>query len=114
MDIDLHGYHPSDLGGKIEKLVEQTWEMGEASLRIIHGHGRNRGLSPGFVNTNTGWLGLRTRSVLRHNRELRRYIKYSTLDCSDPGVTEVKLKPNRNPTRSELDANLLGEPRFYR
>jgi DNA-nicking Smr family endonuclease len=52
MEIDLHGYYPSDVN--LTAIVQQVWEMGCQELWIIHGHGRNRGCSPGFVNTNTG------------------------------------------------------------
>ena len=44
--------------GVLAKLIEQVWEMGERELILIHGHGRNRGITPGFVNTNTGFSGL--------------------------------------------------------
>jgi hypothetical protein len=88
--------------------------MGVSSLRLIHGHGRNRGISPGFVNTNTGYLGLTIRRALRHDTNLRQWIKHSTLDCRDPGVTEVRLKPNRHPTRTALEENLLGNLRYHR
>lgn len=116
MEIDLHGYDPSDVftDEKFTRLVQQAWEMGEPYLRLIHGHGHNRGISAGFVNTNTGYFGLCIRSAFRHDRELRRWIKYSTLDCCDAGATEVKLKPNPNPSRTALDENLLGEPSFAR
>ena len=52
MQIDLHGYHPSEIvwSGALAKLVEQTWEMEERERTLIHGHGRNRGITPGFVN----------------------------------------------------------------
>ena len=80
------------------KLVQQTWEMGEAELTLIHGHGRNRGISPGFVNTNTGYFGLCIRRALRHDDAFREWIFRSTLDCSQMGCTSVKLKPNPNPT----------------
>jgi hypothetical protein len=110
MEIDLHGYHPDDLDRLDEaketlltKIVRQAWEMGEHKLCLIHGHGRHRGISPGFVNTNTGFFGLRIRSALRHDEELRQWIKYTTLDCSDWGATTVKLKPNPTPVRTQLD-----------
>ena len=83
--------------------------MGENDVTLIHGHGRNRGISPGFVNTNTGYFGLEIRRALRRDKELRQWIRYTTLDCSDMGVTRVKLKPNRAPTRSKLDYDLLPE-----
>jgi hypothetical protein len=109
MEIDFHGYHPADIvdTGILDKIVEQAWEMGEPNLYLIHGHGRNRRISPGFVNTNTGFFGLNIRSALRHSRALRQWIKVSTLDCSDLGVTSIKLKRNPRPTRLALDAGLL-------
>src|ERR1700751_5325953 len=111
MQVDLHGYHPSEIvsSGVLDQIVHQAWEMGEAELTVIHGHGRNRGISPGFVNTNTGYFGLEIRRALRRDKELRQWIRYTTLDCSDMGVTRVKLKPNPAPTRSELDHDLLPE-----
>jgi hypothetical protein len=73
MQIDLHGYHPADIvwSGVLAKLVEQAWEMGETDLTLIHGHGRNRGITPGFVNTNTGFFGLQLRSALRHDSTIK-------------------------------------------
>ena len=43
MEVDLDGFHPSQIvkSGWLQKLVQQTWEMGEARLILIHGHGRN-------------------------------------------------------------------------
>jgi len=40
MEIDLHGYHPSDIvwNGVLAKIVQQAWEMGERRLCLIHGH----------------------------------------------------------------------------
>jgi hypothetical protein len=69
MQIDLHGYHPREIvwNGALLALVEQAWEMGESELILIHGHGRNRGITPGFVNTNTGFFGLEIRKALRHD-----------------------------------------------
>lgn len=107
MERDLHGYHPDEILPLLDKIVEQAWEMGEPSLCLIHGHGRNRGKSPGFVNTNTGYFGLSIRSALRHATELRRRIKVSTLDCSHPGATSIGLKRNPAPIRTELDRDLL-------
>jgi hypothetical protein len=109
MDIDLHGYHPSDIidTGILARIVEQAWEMGEKQINLIHGHGRNRGISVGFINTNTGYFGLKVRSDLRSSEELRQWIKYTTLDCSDPGVTSVKLKKNPSPIRTALGSDLL-------
>lgn len=117
MDIDLHGYHPKDLFGddRFTELIKQAWEVGDASISLIHGHGRNRGKSPGFVNTNTGYLGLTVRRALRHDGSLRCYIKHTTLDCHDRGVTTVRLKANPNPCRSGLDDYaVLGRPSFDR
>ena len=78
--IDLHGHHPAEIvfNGTLAKILQQAWEMGEDKLILIHGHGRNRGISPGFVNTNTGYFGL----------------------C---GSTSIKLKANPAPTRKKFD-----------
>lgn len=109
MEIDLHGYHPDQIvrDEVLNKIVEQAWEMGEPRLCLIHGHGRNRGKSPGFVNTNTGYFGLSIRSALRHASELKQWIKVSTLDCSHPGATSIGLKRNPAPARTEIDRDLL-------
>ena len=105
MEIDLHGYHPAEIvfNGTLGKIVQQTWEMGENELTLIHGHGRNRGITPGFVNTNTGYFGLCIRRVLRHDKSLRQWIRYTTLDCRQMGCTSIKLKVNPKPTRKKLD-----------
>jgi hypothetical protein len=113
MEIDLHGYHPDEIVPLLDKIVEQAWEMGEPRLCLIHGHGRNRGISPGFVNTNTGYFGLSIRSALRHATELKPLIKISTLDRSQPGATSIGLKRNPAPTRTELDRDLLPPPRGF-
>jgi len=105
MDIDLHGLHPDDI--LLDKILEQAWEMGETSVCLIHGHGRNRGISPGFVNTNTGYFGLRIRSDLRHGDDLRKWIKISTLDCSHDGSTTIRLKKNPSPTRTAFDRSTI-------
>lgn len=109
MEIDLHGYHPTEIieGGILTKIVQQSWEMGEKEIYFIHGHGRNRGISVGFVNTNTGYFGLSVRSHLRHSTELRQWLKHTTLNCRDPGFTSVKLKRNIEPHRTALDSDLL-------
>jgi hypothetical protein len=114
MEIDLHGFHPSEIvqTDVLKKIIQQTWDMGDTYLTLIHGHGRNRGISPGFVNTNTGYFGLEIRRALRHDNELRQWIQYTTLDCSDMGVTSIKLKPNPTPTRSKLDRDLLPQSLF--
>ena len=112
--IDLHGYHPSEfIGMPMATIIEQAWEVGADRLRFVHGHARGRGISPGFFNTNTGYFGLCIRRELRGNKDLRRWIKYTTLDCGDWGATTVKLKINRNPTRTALDFAVLPE-RSYR
>jgi hypothetical protein len=105
MQIDLHGYHPAEIvfNGLLGILVQQCWEMGEGELTLIHGHGRNRGISLGFVNTNTGYFGLCIRKALRGDKELRRWIRHTTLDCRFMGSTSVKVKPNPNPTRKQID-----------
>lgn len=105
MEVDLHGFHPSQIvrSGWLYKLVQQTWEMGEERLTLIHGHGHNRGISPGFVNTNTGYFGLCIRRALRNDDEFREWIFCSTVDCSQMGCTSVKLKPNPSPTREAVD-----------
>jgi hypothetical protein len=115
IEMDLHGYHPSEIVQTevLKKILRQSWEMGGNYVALIHGHGRNRGIRPGFVNTNTGYFGLEIRRALRHDKELRQWIKYTTLDCSRMGATSVKLKPNPAPTRSELDHDLLPEPSWY-
>jgi hypothetical protein len=57
---------------------------------------------PGFVNTNTGYFGLRVRAALRQGH-LRQWIKHSTLYCGHEGSTTVALKANPNPTRAKFD-----------
>jgi hypothetical protein len=105
MEVDLHGFHPSQIvnSGWLYKLVQQTWEMGESRLTLIHGHGRNRGISPGFVNTNTGYFGLCIRRALRQDDVFRQWILRTTLDCGQMGCTSVRLKPNPSPTRDSVD-----------
>jgi len=106
--IDLHGYYPSNIvGPPMAQIMAQAWEMGAARICFIHGHGRARGISPGFVNTNTGYFGLCVRRKLPSNKDLRRWVKYTTLDCGDWGATTVKLKTNPNPTRTALDLAVL-------
>jgi hypothetical protein len=109
MQIDLHGCHPSQIvwNGALARILQQVWEMGERELCLIHGHGRNRGLTPGFVNTNTGFFGLQIRHALRHDKALRAWIQHTTLFCGLPGSSTIKMKPNRCPTRTELDPNIL-------
>jgi hypothetical protein len=116
MEIDLHGYHPSDIvsNGILTRIIKQAWEMGEPQLTLIHGHGRKRGISPGFVNTNTGFFGLNIRHALRHDMELRQWVKYTTLECGQRGSTSIKLKSNPAPTRTQIDKDLLPEHSYRR
>ena len=109
MTIDLHGCHPAEVvrSGVLGKIIQQSWEMGESYLFLIHGHGRNRGITPGFVNTNTGYFGLQIRSALRHDAHLRNWIHHTTLNCEDMGVTSVRLRRNRAPSRTALDPDLI-------
>jgi hypothetical protein len=111
LTIDLHGYHPAEIvwSGVLKKIIRQSWEMGEPDLYLIHGHGRNRGITPGFVNTNTGFFGLEIRRALRHDESLRQWIRHTTLNCEDMGVTSIRLKPNRAPSRTALDADLISD-----
>jgi hypothetical protein len=111
LTIDLHGYHPAEIvwSGVLKKIIQQSWEMGEQDLFLIHGHGRNRGITPGFVNTNTGFFGLQIRRALRHDESLRQWIRHTTLNCEDMGVTSVRLKPNRAPSRTALDPDLISD-----
>lgn len=105
MDVDLHGFHPDQ--DVLAPILRQLWEMGQFEVRLIHGHGRNRGLSPGFVNTNTGYLGLAVRSSLRKDTELRQWIHYTSMNCGHNGSTWVRLKKNPSPSRSEFDWSLI-------
>jgi hypothetical protein len=101
MEIDLHGFHPRDLD--LEGLLKQAWETGADDVVLVHGHGRSRGKSPGFLNTKTGYFGLCIRATIRGNPRLKPWVKISTLDCRRWGSTSVELKKNPNPTRSEID-----------
>jgi len=105
MEIDLHGYHPREIveTGTIGVIVQQAWEMGEKSLTLIHGHGRKRGISVGFVHTNTGYFGLCIRRELRCEHYLRQWIFHTTLDRRKWGSTSVRLKPNPVPSRTKLE-----------
>ncbi len=97
-EIDLHGYHPDDID--LVALIEQAWQAGITKLRLIHGHGHWRGRSVGFVNTNTGYFGLRIRSDLRHHPALKNFIVRSSLDCTHDGSTTIRLRSNPTPTRA--------------
>jgi hypothetical protein len=111
LTIDLHGYHPAEIvrSGVLKKIIQQSWEIGDPYLYLIHGHGRNRGITPGFVNTNTGYFGLQIRSALRHDKSLRQWIHHTTLNCEDMGVTSIRLKRNRTPSRTALDPDLISD-----
>jgi hypothetical protein len=111
MEIDLHGYHPSQIvgSGVLGEIVQQAWEMGEPSLTLIHGHGRNRrNYTPTFVNTNTGYFGLEIRRELRYG-DLRTWIHHTTLDCSKMGATTVRLRRNPSPSRASFNSDILPE-----
>ena len=126
MKIDLHNYRPKDLnlngysayqrkkfnGAGLARIVQQAWETGAEKLCLVHGHGRSRGKSPGFVNTKTGRFGIAVRRQLRNNVLFRQWIKHSTLDCGDWGATTVKLKANPAPSRTALDWSTLPAPSF--
>jgi hypothetical protein len=126
MKIDLHNYRPKDLnlngyspyqrkkfnGDGLARIIQQAWETGAEKLCLVHGHGRGRGKSPGFVNTKTGRFGIAVRRQLRNNVLFRQWIKHSTLDCRDWGATTVKLKANPAPSRSALDWSTLPAPSF--
>jgi hypothetical protein len=105
MEIDLHGFHPRDLD--LEGLLKQVWETGADDVVLVHGHGRSRGKSPGFVNTKTGHFGLCIRATIRGNPRLKPWVKISTLDCRRWGSTTVKLKSNPDPTRNEIDLSTV-------
>jgi len=105
VQFDLHGYYPEHIyGGIVELIVEQAWEMGADTLILIHGHGRNRGVTPGFVNANTGYLGLQVRAALQE-KDLRKWVKISTLYRGHNGSTSIRLKPNPSPTRTNFDVS---------
>ncbi len=115
MTLDLHGFHPRMIHrGLLFLIVEQAWQRGVSELVLIHGHGRDK-RSPGFVHTNTGYFGLSIRKALKGKEEdsyydYRPYIKSSTIDCSDKGVTSVKMKANPAPSRRTFDTGLVGRP----
>lgn len=113
MEIDLHGYHPSTLNktGLISEVVRQAWEMGEKNLVMIHGHSLWRGTRRPFANTNTGWLGLTVRCILRNSQELRQWM-YARIDVSHEGSTRIRLRTNPNPTRTALNYEVLPELDF--
>jgi Smr domain len=100
IEVDLHGWHPRDICGlPLIQIVEQAWRSGANRLSIIHGHGWHRG---GCVFDGTGYLGSKVRRYLRRDDRIRRFVKHGSLDCSNPGVTSVNLKPNPRPRDSSF------------
>jgi len=85
MEIDLHRYHPSDIigNGVLANIVQAGVGNGRDVPQDNPWPWSPSGISPGFVNTNTGFFGLAIRSALRHDELLRKWIKHTTLDCSD-------------------------------
>lgn len=79
---NLRGIPADFIGLPMIAIVQQTREMGAARLRFVHGHGRARQVAR-IYNTHTGYFGLRICRELRHNRLLRQWIKYTTLNCGD-------------------------------
>lgn len=112
LEVDLHGYHPRtvDESGLLAKIIKQAWEMGALELVIIHGHGMWRATRRPFANTNTGFLGLSVRSYLR-NAGPRGWM-FAKIDVHHDGSTTVKIKPNPNPTRADVDWSIFPEPDF--
>jgi hypothetical protein len=103
VEFDLHGHYPVDISaGLLDRIVQQAWEMGAEELLLIRGPGRNRGSRPGFVNTNTGFLGLTVRRALKSD-DLRRWLYHSTIYRGLPGSTSVRLKPNPAPSRTVFE-----------
>jgi hypothetical protein len=106
--IDLHGFHPydDDLLETIEKALRETYEAEAETLTIIHGHGHNRErpFNP-FVNTNTGFLGVTVRGILRNNKDLRRYMLVK-IDVSHDGSTTVRIRRGRTQKAAELVSRL--------
>jgi Smr domain len=102
--IDLHGYHPDTVrdSNLILDIVRQAWEMAEDSVVIVHGHGRARAARRPFSNSNTGYLGLVVRGILRHDERLRQWM-YAKVDVSHDGSTTVRLRKNDQPIRTEFD-----------
>ncbi len=115
MTLDLHGFHPDMIHrGFLFLIVKEVWQRGISELVLIHGHGRDK-CSPGFVNTKTGYFGLSIRKALKgklddDDCDYRPYIKVSTLDCSDKGLTSVKMQRNPSPNRTAFDSGLMGTP----
>ena len=94
--VDLHGFHPydEDLYATIRNAIEKAHAEGKSELTIVHGHGLNRATPRPFANTNTGWLGMMVRSILRGAPELRKWM-YAKFDCSDIGSTTVRIRKTK-------------------
>lgn len=86
----------------LAKLCSRPGRWVNNELALIHGHGRNRGIIPGLVNINTGYLGLCIRPASRHDRSLRGWIKHTTLDCRGMGCTSIRARANPNRKREQL------------
>jgi hypothetical protein len=58
MEIDLRGYHPAEIvfNGIFGEILQQTWEMDEIELPLIHSNGRNRGIYTGICGHKRGLL----------------------------------------------------------
>jgi hypothetical protein len=46
-------------------------------------------------------------AIHRQEKDFRRSIHHTTLKCEDMGVTSVRLKRNRAPSRAALDPDLI-------
>jgi hypothetical protein len=113
-ELDFHDYHPRTILGSelIETGIRQAWEMGERTLTLIHGHSRYHAVRRPFANTNTGWLGLTIRHILRHGQSLREFM-FAKIDCSHNGSTTIRLRENPSPSRTAFNFEALPE-RDYR
>jgi hypothetical protein len=93
----LHDLHPRDAAvrSSIEQALEEAFNVGAATLTIIHGHGkRHSGWRAPFANTNTGYLGLTVRGILRHRGDLRRYM-LAKIDVRHDGSTTVTIRKKK-------------------
>jgi hypothetical protein len=117
--VDLQGYYPTDItgypyatkGSPLSRIIEQAWEMGDGSIRFIHGHGRGRGLSPGFVN-NEHRLFRRTdpeRTAVRRTSPAMDQVHHARLQRRWVDGREAQTNPS--PTRTEFDG-VFPERRF--
>jgi hypothetical protein len=104
--IDFHHYHPRTLqeNDLVVDVIKQAWEMGEVSVVLIHGHGQRRAANRPFANTNTGYLGLTIRGILRGDERLRQWM-YAKIDVTHDGSTKIRLRKNNQPTRREFDSH---------